>query len=351
MKRVRSILIAAIVGASSIAGMAVTVAQSSVNFTYMQTIGSPGSGDGQFFLPQGITVQPTNQSIWISDGEGDRLQVFDRQGNFVKTVGGPEFLDEPADLTFNKFDGNVYVGDVFNSQIDVFNAKGNYLRSFGSFGGPVEGRAFFGPGGLAFNRAGNLYVTDFSRDYIQVFNPQGTLIKTIGSSGSESDQFLGPSGISISQASGKIYVGDQLNNRIKVLDSEGNTLLMFGESGTGPGQFDWPIGVEIDEFENIYVADSRNNRVQVFDKNGTFMTAYGEAAPSAGPPPAPLPPGSPLPEPGQFGWTAGVHYAFGKLYVGDFFNSRVLKLDVDNVPRCIGKPRPELCEKLLRPYP
>jgi DNA-binding beta-propeller fold protein YncE len=172
-----------------------------------------------------------------------------------------------------------------------------------------------------------LYVTDFSNDYIQVFNRDGEFLRTIGSSGSEPGQFLGPSGITVSPTSGNIFVSDQINNRVQVLNPEGEAILVFGQSGSEPGQFNQPIGLEVDEFENIYVSDSQNNRVQVFDKNGNFLSSYGTSVANPGPSSI-LAPGQPLPEPGVFNWTAGAHYNDGKLYVGDFFNSRVLQLDV-----------------------
>ena len=305
----------------------------SVKLKYESTISSPGFGPTNIFLPQGITVQPSTGQVWVSDGEGDRLQVFDERGNFVKTVGssgtGLGQLNEPADLKFDNETGNLYVGDVFNNRINVYDGNGNPIKSFGSFGAPVEGRAFSGPGGLTFDKSGKLYVTDFSSDFIQVFNRNGDLINKIGSPGKELGQFQGPSGISVSPTTGKIYVGDQLNNRIQVLSPVGQPLFAFGETGSGPGQLLQPIGVEVDEFDNVYVADSINSRIQVFNKEGKFLTSFGKPVPNAGPQNI-LQPGQPLPEPGLFNWTAGAHYYRGKLYVGDFFNSRIQVLKVKN---------------------
>lgn len=319
------------------AGLTTLTATEAIAFSlsYDRTIGRPGTGRGEIFLPQGITVQDTTNHVWISDGENDRLQVFTRDGKFIKTVGksgsGAGEFDEPADLEFDPQTGDLYVGDVFNSRINVFDAKGNYLKSFGEFGGPVEGRLFFGPGGLTFGPDGNLYVTDFSNDYIQVFNKDGEQIAKIGSSGTGLGQFLGPAGISISPYSGNIYVSDQLNNRIQVLNRQGQPLFTFGKPGSGPGEFNNPIGVEIDEYENIYVGDAINSRVQVFDRNGKFLTSFGKPVPGAQP--GPIPPGTPLPPPGQFNWAAGAHYDKGELFVGDFFNSRIQVLKVNPIGR------------------
>ncbi|BAZ48426.1 hypothetical protein NIES4103_10340 [Nostoc sp. NIES-4103] len=306
----------------------------SVTLTYERSIGSAGFGTGQLLVPQGITVDDTTGNVYVSDGGNDRVQVYNSEGNYIKTIGssgsGPGQFDEPADLKFNPLNGNLYVGDVFNSRINVFDSQGNYLKSFAKFGGPIEGRFFYGPGGISFDQSGNLYVTDFSNDYIQVFDQNDNLIRTIGSNGTELGQFVGPAGISVSPTSGNIFVADQYNNRIQIFDPQGNPLFAFGSPGTEFGQFNQPIGVEVDEYDNIYVADSINSRVQVFDKDGNFLTAFGE--PAAAPPPSPdgLPIGNPLDlTPGTFNWTAGAHYDNGKLYVGDFFQGRIQVLKAE----------------------
>jgi DNA-binding beta-propeller fold protein YncE len=324
-----------------------------VTLKYETSIGRPATfenGDfpgvpGTLAVPQGIGVQDSTKNIFVSNGRGiDRVDVFDMQGNFLRSIGstgsGAGQFDEPADLRFNPITGDLHVGDVFNSRINVFDAQGNYLRSYGSFNGPIEGRLFFGPGGMDFDTAGNLYVTDFSADLVRVYNPSGEQIRTIGSPGSAAGQFSGPGGLIISDTTGRIYVNDQFNGRVQVLDPNGNFLFAFGSTGSAPGQFREPIGIDVDEYENIYVADSQNSRVQVFDQNGNFLTAFGEPTRDASgeivPPPVPIalggttPYGSPIDlTPGTFNWTAGLHYDDGKVYVGDFFQGRVQVLAVE----------------------
>ncbi|GAB1544205.1 hypothetical protein NUACC21_68810 [Scytonema sp. NUACC21] len=331
MELVKSLSMAMVSGALMVLATA-TQAKSST-LTYERSIGSPGIEAGNLFLPQGIDVQQGTGNVFISDSANNRVSVFDQNGNFVNTIGSlgsrPGQFNQTADLAFDKLTGNLYVGDVYNSEIDVFDANRNYLKSFGKFG-PQTDRPFFGPGGVAFDASGNFYVNDYTADTIQVFDRDGNVIKTIGSSGNAPGQFLGPSGLSISEQSGNIYVTDFLNNRIQVLNPQGEPILVFGELGNGPGQFNSPVAIEVDDEENIYVGDALNNRVQVFDKNGNYLSEFGTPVPNANP--EPLPPGQPLPEPGQFNWTVGAHFNDGKLYVSDFYNSRVQVLKVSKVP-------------------
>ncbi|WP_017317594.1 scytonemin biosynthesis PEP-CTERM protein ScyF [Mastigocladopsis repens] len=320
-------------------------AKASLTLEYEGDIGRPANlAEGEFpgtngtlAVPQGIGVQDSTGNIYVSNGRGiDRVEIYSPQGEYLGGIGGTnsepgQGFDEPADLKFDPVTGELHVGDVYNSEIDVYDSQGNYIRSYGSFGGPVEGRSFFGPGGLSFGKDGNVYATDFSSDVIKVYDGKnGELVRTIGSSGSELGQLQGPAGITVSPNTGNIYVADQYNYRVQVFDPQGNALYSFGTRGSEAGQFREPIGLEVDEYENIYVADSQNSRVQVFDKNGNFITEYGTAANAA--PPASdgtSPYGDPLDlTPGTFNWTAGLHYDDDKLYVGDFFQGRVQVLNV-----------------------
>ncbi|MDH6083913.1 scytonemin biosynthesis PEP-CTERM protein ScyF [Umezakia ovalisporum] len=324
-----------------------------LSLKYETSIGRPATftdGDypgvpGTLAVPQGIGVQDSTQNIFVSNGRGiDSVDVFDSQGNYIKSIGstgsGPGQFEEPADLRFNPLTGDLHVGDVFNSRINVFDAEGNYKTSYASFSGPVENRLFFGPGGMDFDAAGNLYVSDFSADIIKVYNPEGEQIKTIGSPGSGPGEFLGPGGLIISDNTGKIYINDQYNGRVQVLDPNGEFLFAFGITGSEPGQFKEPIGIDVDEYENIYVADSQNSRVQVFDQNGNFLTSFGEPTRNSSgqivPPPTPAalggttPYGDPIDlTPGKFNWAAGLHYDNGTVYVGDFFQGRIQVLSVE----------------------
>lgn len=351
MKLIRLFQITATAGVAVLAFAFDAIA---VTLEFNSSVGSPGFGPGELFVPQGVGPGPDG-NIYVSNGRGvdpvtgefvpelgNRVEVYSPDGDYLRAVGtggkGPGEIDEPGAIKFDPTSGNLYVGDVFNSEIDVYEPlSGKFIRSFGSFTGQVPERPFFGPGGFDFDAEGNLYVPDFSGDVIKVYNRAGELTKTFGSSGSEPGQYLGPAAIGISEKTGRLYVTDQFNNRIQVLSPEGEFLFDYGTEGVEPGQFNEPIGLDLDEFDNVYVSDSQNGRVQVFDAEGNYLTEFGEPARTPDgqivPPPmlGEAPFGDPLVlEPGVFNWTAGLEYEEGKLYVGDFFQGRVQIVDVDN---------------------
>ncbi len=345
----------------------------SLTLKYDSSIGSPGFGPGQLFVPQGIAVD--NQgNTYIANGRGinpqngapdynlgNKIEKFSPSGQYIGAVGsggtGPGQFDEPTTVDFSPVTGDLYAGDVFNNRINQFDSQGNFIRSFanGLFTPLIPGRFFFGPSGVTFDKAGNVYVGDFNGERIFKFTPDGEQIGVIGGTvGTAPGQFQGVAGVRISPVSGNIFVADQYNNRVQVLDPNGNPLLAFGTQGTGDGQFLQPIGIEVDEYENIYVADSINSRVQVFDKNGKFLTSYGQPAldGSGNPVPPPALTGPPFGDPldltpGRFNWTGGTTLKDGKLYVGDFFQGRVQVLKIEGQNKKVPEPSTALALGLL----
>ena len=349
-----------------------TAAQAkAVTLTFDRTIGEPGFGPGQLFVPQGIAVDSQGNTL-ISNGRGvnpdgtpnynlgDKIEKFSPSGQYIGAIGsggtGPGQFDEPTTVDFNPVTGDLYAGDVYNNRINQFDSQGKFIRSFanGEFTPLIPGRFFFGPSGVTFDKTGNVYVGDFNGERILKFTSDGKQIGVIGgTTGTALGEFKGVAGTRISPVSGNIFVADQYNNRVQVLDPNGKPLYTFGSAGSGPGQLLQPIGIEVDDQENVYVADSINSRVQVFDKNGKFLTSYGKPALDASgnlvPPPGLTDPpfGNPLDlTPGRFNWTGGTSLKDGKLYVGDFFQGRVQVLNVEGT-RKVPEPSSALGLALL----
>ncbi|NUN15878.1 MAG: hypothetical protein HUU55_19815 [Myxococcales bacterium] len=57
-------------------------------FEYVNTIGTAGSGDGQFTSPHGMFTDGT--WLWVVDSGNKRVQVVDGAGNYYLSFGGPE---------------------------------------------------------------------------------------------------------------------------------------------------------------------------------------------------------------------------------------------------------------------
>lgn len=71
-------------------------------------------------------------NIYVVDGGHDRIQIFDKGGKFIRSIGrrgqGPGEFQSPLDVFVSDQNGEIYVPD-FRIAIKVFTLDGNYLRS------------------------------------------------------------------------------------------------------------------------------------------------------------------------------------------------------------------------------
>jgi DNA-binding beta-propeller fold protein YncE len=252
-------------------------------YEFVKKWGSRGTGDGQFNRVHDIDFNPSETRLYAVDRDGNRIQVFDKNGTFLfkwgsKGTGDGQFtVPYSVDVIAN---GNVWVADRGNHRIQEFDKDGKFLFKFGSFGAkPGE---FNNPRQVAVDKDMKyLYVVDSKNNRIQKFFTNGTFVKSWGTLGSGDGEFDLPVTI-IMDSKGDLIVNDRGNNHVQKFDANGTFLLRFGSTGTNDGQFAEVEHMATDSFDNIYVNDpqlgadgSGMPRVQKFDTNGNFITKFG----------------------------------------------------------------------------
>ena len=254
-----------------------------VPFSYTDSWGKKGSGQGEFNLPSGVTAD-TNGNIFISDSLNHRIQKFSRDGSYL-TSWGSEGQDEGQ---FNgttgvasDSSGNVLVVDTLNNRIQKFSSDGTFLSSFGQSGN-ADGQ-FSYPLGIVVDNQGNIYISDSGNNRIQKLSSSGSFIQQIGSGGTGEGMFSYPTGIAVDQEN-NIYVLDsgEKVGRVQKFSSEGTYLTQWGTFGKQTGQFIMPVGIATDSQNNVYIADTGNDRVQVFTSSGEFLASWGYPGPLKG---------------------------------------------------------------------
>ena len=243
------------------------------------TLGTLGTGNGQFSSPRGVAVDPsgTGQAVVVADTINNRAQVltnalaYSSQFGSVGTGNGQFRL--PHGVAVDGA-GLRYVADTNNHRVQVFTSGGSYSSQFGSYG--AGNGQFISPQGVAVAPDGSVWVADTTNHRVQKFSSGGVYQSQFGAYGSGVGQFSGPSGIACDSA-GNVYVADRNNHRVQVFDAGGNVLALFGGYGTGAGQMRYPRGVAVDFAGNVYVAESDNNRISVWGQpdQGT-LAAYEE---------------------------------------------------------------------------
>jgi regulation of enolase protein 1 (concanavalin A-like superfamily) len=236
----------------------------------LRTIGSYGSGDGEFEYPMGLAFDAAGR-LYVIDTYTARVQVFDSAGKFLRkwTQGNPEEGIGYATKIAIGGKGNVYVNDINSETVRIYSSTGAFL---GKFRGSGAGNgAFYFPCAIAAGSSGRVYVSD-ATNRVQVFDAAGNFLAKWGSSGSGDGEFDYPGECAMDQK-GNLYVADSNNHRIQVLSGTGAFLRKWGSYGTGDGQFKLPRAVALDRNGNVYVADA-TKRIQVFNNAGTFLRKW-----------------------------------------------------------------------------
>ena len=169
----------------------------------IKSTGRKGRAPGEFEFPNGIRLNKAGE-IYVCDSDNHRVQVFDRDLNFLRKFGrrgsGKGCFDNPADLDFDEA-GNLYIAEQRNLRIQVLTPQGDHIRYIG------EG-VLHDPVSPAVHQ-NMVYVTDVEGCRIAVFTTSGEFRTSFG------EKILQrPEGITIDN-DGFVYVTDARSRLIK----------------------------------------------------------------------------------------------------------------------------------------
>ncbi len=277
---------------------------------------------------------------------------------------------QPMRVAVDRAD-NVFVADTMNNMIRKVTAAGVVTTlagnptkwfpraGFAAWGGPLShqppgapgyrtgldywehaaddgtGRTarFFGPAGVAGDRAGNIFVADGGNNRIRKVTAAGVVTTLAGGSRSlgsadgpaSTAGFNYPNGVAVDGA-GNVFVTDGFNHTIRKVTPKGWVTTVAGRAGSpgtndGTGnvaRFRFPAGIAVDLAGNLFVADCGNATIRKVTPAGVVTTIGGT--------------------PGVTGWADGIGTSAqfcgpwgiavdkaGRLYVTDSGNNRISK--------------------------
>ena len=215
----------------------------------------------------GLAVNPDGK-IAVTDIDGHRGYVFDRDGNCLRKIGyegeDPGQFSYPVGVSYVN-NNEILIADQYNNRIQHINIQtGTVVKSFGKCGSG-EGE-FENPLDVCLDDEGRIVVTEYGNHRIQVLSQKGKTILIFGDSGPE--KLSNPT--TCIPYKNMFLVSDTDNNCVKVFDWSGTFLFKFGKQGNQDGQFNWPHGMVLDSCYNLLVCDYNNNRVQQFSLDGRF---------------------------------------------------------------------------------
>ena len=100
----------------------------------VRTIGSAGSGPGQFSYPRGVAISP-DRELYVSDQSNCRVQVLTLQGVYIREFGKGQLSGQHKLLLSS--DKHVLVADCGNSRVAVFNKDGTLVSSLPCANNPM----------------------------------------------------------------------------------------------------------------------------------------------------------------------------------------------------------------------
>ncbi|MCK4975766.1 MAG: hypothetical protein KAS36_02400, partial [Anaerolineales bacterium] len=170
-----------------------------------------------FYGPRDIVIDPTGR-VFVTDTGNKRISVHNSEGDFLYQIGVGGYssgeLDEPVGVALNA-DGDLVVADTWNLRIQMFSELSsgnfNYLMDWkieGWYGQSIANKPF-----LAVGPQNQVCVTDPEGYRVLCFTAEGEYLFGWGAYGSDSDQFILPSGIAF-EPNGAVWVVDSGNNRI-----------------------------------------------------------------------------------------------------------------------------------------
>ena len=234
------------------------------------------SSVGGLTFPFQVTAD--SDLVYVSDATANVIQVYRFTAfgfSFVRTIGsagsGPGQFTGPEQVAIG---GNyLYVADFSNNRVQRFDkSTGAYVSQFGIFGSGAG--QFNAPSGVVYNPVnGNLYVSDVGNDRVQIFSTTGTYISQFGSLGSGNGQLNNPYTLAV-DGRGNIYAADSGNNRVVKFDATGAFLRNIAVGASNP------YGVAVDSANKVWVTTGTND-VYAYDSTGSYVSYYyGSITPS-----------------------------------------------------------------------
>lgn len=174
-----------------------------------KTVDSPGS------------IRIFDNKLYESDIHKGKVLVFDLEGNLLQEIGEPGQnngqLRAPNAVTVDK-DGNVYVVDTGNQRVQIFDKEGKFVKILNGNENGEGSSAFVNPRGIAIDSRGILYVVSNLTHYILGFDTSdstGKTLFTFGGSGESNTQFSLPNGLFVDE-NDNVYITDTTNQRVAV---------------------------------------------------------------------------------------------------------------------------------------
>lgn len=181
------------------------------NGNYLMSWGTFGDKTGCFNRPFAI-CQDNEGFLYITDMKNYRIQKFTPDGKFVLFFGKQGKNDgefsQPVAVSYSN--NLILVGELTSDKIQIFNKNGDFVKSFNYSKETTPGLQ--GTSNICTDKEGHIYISEFFNNNLYVLSEEFSLITSISSSDNLQILFNGPCGVTFS---GKyMFLCDYFNHRI-----------------------------------------------------------------------------------------------------------------------------------------
>ena len=246
-----------------------------------------GKGDNQLNSSWGIATNPMNENIYVADQCNHRVQIFSREGEWIRSVKDEE-MKYPQNIIFHN--QSIFV-QCFRAilKLNEFTEKKQNSKSYDFLliGICTDNiHIYVGQRNrmnlivltldlIEENRISlktefcnqNTEIRDISLSQelfyillsgtefpIQVFSREGILTRCVV----KKDSINSAHCFCLDQQH-NIFVADFEDSKVKIFSNEGKLLTQFGEKGSEKGQFSYIRGISVDVFGSIVTVDSKKS--------------------------------------------------------------------------------------------
>jgi len=137
-------------------------------FTEEVAIGTLEGDENQLFHQPTYVIADQDENIYVLDSGNYRIQKFDKNGNYLLTIGrkgqGPGEILRSFEIKLDS-QNNILIFDIDNNRISKFDTRGNFLDSFSLQFTPYHG---------VLDSEDNIYIySRYKGKLIHKFSPQG----------------------------------------------------------------------------------------------------------------------------------------------------------------------------------
>ena len=219
------------------------------------------SSPGVFCHPNGLTIDPTTNYVYICDGGNNRIQVFNKSFEFLFHFS--DKMDGPSGICIKR--NKVYVTQFRSNLLTVYSTDGNCLESVGGKG--KNHLNFDQPSELDISTELNrIYIAEYGNDRIHCLNIDLSFHSIIDGIDRAKDVKLTPEEIVVLSCRNPcVFLYSYSHQLIR-------EMIPLGENC----QLKLPARFVLDTFSNIILTDFESHCVCVYSDRGEFLHKFGK---------------------------------------------------------------------------